>query len=196
MNYLVIEGYKEAAESFQPKHKTKPDLSSIEDRMLIRSAIQSGDIPQAITRINDFDPEILDSTPRIFFHLLMQRMIEAIRRDRWEEALRMAQGELGVVAAESEEYLREFEDVMLLMAFDVRDKENPGKDLLSPAQRMKTANEVNVALLASQGHQEGTVDASFLFLLRISNTCTCSNTKMDTSKTCNKDCLPKDHRLC
>lgn len=155
MNYLVIEGYKEAAESFQPKHKLKPDLSSIEDRMLIRSAIQSGDIPQAITRINDFDPEILDSSPRIFFHLLMQRMIEAIRCERWEDALRMAQGELGVVAAENEEYLREFEDVMLLMVFEVRDKENPGKDLLSPSQRMKTANEVNVALLASQGHQEG-----------------------------------------
>ena len=165
MNYLVIEGYKEAAESFQPNHKTKPDLSSIEDRMLIRSAIQSGDIPQAITRINDFDPEILDSTPRIFFHLLMQRMIEAIRGERWEEALRMAQGELGVVAAENEEYLREFEDVMLLMAFDVRDKENPGKDLLSPAQRMKTANEVNVALLASQGHQEGKKGASPSFFV-------------------------------
>lgn len=156
MNYLVIEGYKEAAEAFQPIHKTQADLSSIEDRMLIRSAIQSGDIPQAITRINDFDPEILDSTPQIFFHLLMQRMIESIRGERWEEALRMAQGELAVVAAENEEYLREFEDVMLLLAFDVKDKENPRKDLLSPAQRMKVANEVNVALLASQGHQEGT----------------------------------------
>jgi hypothetical protein len=42
MNYLVIEGYKDAAEKFSSEAGIPPqvDLSSIEDRMKIRHAVQ------------------------------------------------------------------------------------------------------------------------------------------------------------
>lgn len=164
MNYLVIEGYKGAAECFQadlsvsfskPAHKPNINFSSIEGRMLIRSAIQQGRIEEAVTRINDFDCEILDNSPRVWFHLLLQRLIELIREERWEDALALGERELAKTAVENADYLEEFEEVMLLLVFDANNRDNPARDLLSAGQRLKTANEVNVALLASQGHDQG-----------------------------------------
>lgn len=60
MNYLMIEGYKDAAERFASESGLQPsiDLSSIEDRMVIRNAVQNGDIDEAIERVNDLDPEV------------------------------------------------------------------------------------------------------------------------------------------
>lgn len=50
----------DAAEIFQKESSTKPgvDLAAITDRMEIRKAVQSGDIQQAIERVNDLNPEV------------------------------------------------------------------------------------------------------------------------------------------
>jgi hypothetical protein len=50
MNYLVIEGFKDAAEKFKIESKSSSivQLDSITDRMNIRNAIQQGDIDTAI----------------------------------------------------------------------------------------------------------------------------------------------------
>lgn len=60
MDYLVIEGYKTAAEEFSKEADIRPsvDLSSIESRMNIREAIQRGDVEEAIERTNDLNPEV------------------------------------------------------------------------------------------------------------------------------------------
>lgn len=63
MDYLVIEGYKDAAERFSSESGLSPqvDLESIENRMKIRSAIQRGDVEDAIGRVNELDPEVSQS---------------------------------------------------------------------------------------------------------------------------------------
>jgi hypothetical protein len=60
MDYLVIEGYKSAAEEFCQEANLAPpvDFESIESRMDIREALQRGDIEDAITRVNDLNPEV------------------------------------------------------------------------------------------------------------------------------------------
>lgn len=60
MNYLVIEGYKEAAEQFSLESGLPPtiDFESIQERMEIRHAIQSGDVDTAIELVNDVNPEV------------------------------------------------------------------------------------------------------------------------------------------
>lgn len=70
MDYLVVEGYRDAAENFARESgmlsttsgdsSSSPtmDFESIHNRMIIRNAIQSGDIVDAIERVNDFDPEV------------------------------------------------------------------------------------------------------------------------------------------
>jgi hypothetical protein len=45
-------------------------------------------------QVNDLDPEILDTHPKLFFHLQQQRLIELIRKGMVEEAISFAQEEL------------------------------------------------------------------------------------------------------
>jgi hypothetical protein len=61
MNYFVIEGYKDAAETFSQECGLLPsiDVDSIQDRMNIRNAIQNGNVEEAIERVNDLNPEVI-----------------------------------------------------------------------------------------------------------------------------------------
>ena len=60
MEYLVIEGYKSAAEEFSKEASVPPplDLDTIERRMNIRDAVQRGDVEEAIERVNELNPEV------------------------------------------------------------------------------------------------------------------------------------------
>ncbi|KIJ21830.1 hypothetical protein PAXINDRAFT_165205 [Paxillus involutus ATCC 200175] len=152
MDYLVIEGYKSAAQEFSDEAGIIPpvDFESIESRMVIREALQRGDVEEAITRVNDLNPEILDTNPSLYFHLQQQKLIEYIRQGRIAEALQFAQDELAPRGEESPEFLAELERTMALLAFDSSlSAPSAITDLLSPAQRMKTAGEVNAAILES-----------------------------------------------
>lgn len=152
MDYLVIEGYKTAAEEFSKEADIKPpvDLSSIESRMNIREAIQRGDIEDAIEKVNDLNPEILDTNPSLYFHLQQQRLIEFIRQGRIGEALKFAQNDLAPRGEENAGFLAELEKTMALLAFDTLPNVPPSiAELLSPAQRLKTAGELNAAILES-----------------------------------------------
>ncbi|TPX30342.1 hypothetical protein SmJEL517_g06079 [Synchytrium microbalum] len=151
MNYLVIEGYKDAAEKFATESGLPPtvDLAHIEDRMNIRNAVQSGNIEEAIERVNDLDPEILDTNPKLFFHLQQQKLIELIRGGRILDAIEFAQDELAPRGEENPEFLQELERTMALLAFDDHIK-SPVGDLLDYSQRQKTASELNSAILAAQ----------------------------------------------
>ncbi|KAJ2768852.1 hypothetical protein IWQ57_003357 [Coemansia nantahalensis] len=150
MNYLVIEGYKDAAEKFSEESGLthSVDLGSIEERMQIRFAVQSGDIRGAIERVNDLNPDLLDTDPRLYFRLQQQQLIELIRQGRAEEALAFAQDELAPHGEEHPELLRELEKTMALLAFDALEG-SPLADLLDFSHRQKTANELNAALLAA-----------------------------------------------
>ncbi|KAJ1936603.1 hypothetical protein EC988_008147 [Linderina pennispora] len=149
MNYLIIEGYKDAAEKFSEESglQTQVDLGSIEERMQIRYAVQSGDIRLAIERVNDLNPDLLETDARLYFRLQQQHLIELIRQGRATEALEFAQEELAPHGAEHPELLRELERTMALLAFDRQD--SPVAELLEFGQRQRTANELNAALLAA-----------------------------------------------
>lgn len=151
MNYLVIEGYKEAAEKFQEECGTSPgiDLPSISDRMATRVAIQKGDIQSAIERANDLNPLILEENAELFFHLQQQKLIELIRNNDTIKALEFAEKELAPRGEENPKFLIELERTMALLAFDDKSK-CPVSDLLQPSQRQKTASELNAAILTSQ----------------------------------------------
>ena len=65
MDYLVVEGYKEAAQNFARESgmmttsaAQEADFESIQNRMTIRQAIQQGNIVEAIERVNDLNPEV------------------------------------------------------------------------------------------------------------------------------------------
>ncbi|PBL01251.1 lish motif-containing protein [Armillaria gallica] len=168
MDYLVIEGYKSAAEEFSQEANLTPpvDFESIESRMNIREALQRGDVEDAITRVNDLNPEILDTNPALYFHLQQQKLIEFIRHGRIADALQFAQEELAPRGEESPEFLTELERTMALLAFEsTSTTPTPISDLLSPAQRLKTAGEVNAAILESLSQGKEVKLVSLLKLL-------------------------------
>lgn len=162
MNYLVIEGYKEAAERFAKEASLSPstELSSIEDRMRIRSAIQAGRLEEALDRINDLAGDLLDSHPRLYFHLQQQRLVELIRTDQLDAALAFAQDILAPKAEAHPEFLRELERTMAMLVWHGHGGQTPGpgkKDSSAlqgleqvDTMRIRLANEVNHALLATQ----------------------------------------------
>jgi hypothetical protein len=109
MNFLVTEGYVDAARAFEEDSGTAPgvDLSSITDRMEIRKAVHSGDVDAAIERVNDINPELLEQQQELFFHLQQQRLIELIRQGKTLEALEFAQEYLAPQGEENPAFLEE-----------------------------------------------------------------------------------------
>lgn len=151
MNFLVIEGYRDAAESFAKETGVDPGvkLEVLTERTKIRTAIQSGEIEHAIEQVNDLNPELLDSNPKLIFHLKQQRLIELIREGNIDNALAYAQEEMAPRGEENPEFLEELERTMALLAFEDESR-CPVNFLLSHSQRQKTAGEVNAAILTSQ----------------------------------------------
>lgn len=97
--------------------------------------------------------QILDTNPLLFFHLQQLRLIELIRRGDVLEALAFASEELAPRGEEHPDLLPELERTMGLLAFQGRLAGAAPADLsalLSPAQRLRTATELNAAILASQ----------------------------------------------
>ncbi|KAL8143904.1 hypothetical protein V2J09_016936 [Rumex salicifolius] len=165
MNFLVTEGYVDAAEKFRMESGTEHiDLATITDRMAVKKAVQCGNIEDAIEKVNDLNPEILDTNPQLFFHLQRQRMIELIRKGKIEEALEFAQEELAPRGEENQSFLEELEQTVALLAFDDAFK-SPLCELLDISQRLKTATEINSAILTSQSHEKDPKLPSLLKML-------------------------------
>lgn len=155
MNFLVTEGYVDSAERFQMESGTSPeiDLGTITERMAVRKAVQCGNVEDAIDKVNDLNPEILDTNPQLYFHLQQQRLIELIRSGKVEEALEFAQEELAPRGEENHVFLEELERTVALLAFEDGGV-SPVGALLEPSQRQKTASELNAAILTSQSHDK------------------------------------------
>lgn len=154
MDYLITEGYKEAAEKFKVEAcaDTHPAHNSLEDRLKIREAVQTGNIEEAIALTNTFNPEILDSKPFLYFHLQQQKLIELIRERQIEKALEFSQNVMAELGIENEEFLDELERTMALLAYEDPEM-SPFGDLLNFSQRYKVASELNAAILEAD-HQQ------------------------------------------
>ncbi len=186
LNYLVIEGFKEAAQEFvteagleEVADVNQLDLGSIDYRLRVRQAIQSGQIATAVQELNNFDPEILDSSPSVYFHLRLQELLEKIRQLKQQqsvekddmsavlEVIEFAREFLAPVAQEQAggAYLEELEEAMGLLAAEMG-AAWPADALLLPENRLKTAKEVNSAILASQAQPEQSKLPEILSLLK------------------------------
>ena len=102
----------------------------------------------------------MDTNPLLFFRLQQQRLIELIRQGNISESLAFAAEELAPRGEEHPELLPELERTMALLVFDMPNAAAGPKgtlepptyvsELLTPTQRLKTAGELNAAILASQ----------------------------------------------
>jgi len=161
MDYLVSEGYPRAAERFAKEANIQLPFEeeSIQSRVEIRRAIHAGDIETAITKINDLNPQILDTDASLHFALLRLQLIELIRsctlsaNSDVTPALSFASSQLAPRAATNPEFLKDLELTMTLLIFlpaTGKLQEELSK-LLEPSLRREVASRVNEAILGSMG---------------------------------------------
>ncbi|XP_053678272.1 glucose-induced degradation protein 8 homolog [Anopheles nili] len=155
MNYLVTEGFKEAAEKFQAESGVQPsvDLNSLDDRILIREAVQNGFIKEATHLVNQLHPELLDNDRYLYFHLQQLHLIELIRAGNIEEALTFAQTQISEAGETNPEVLNELERTLALLAFE-KPQHSPFADLLDQTHRQKVASELNAAILKMEQQEQ------------------------------------------
>ncbi|TXT04925.1 hypothetical protein VHUM_04008 [Vanrija humicola] len=160
-DYLVVQGMSDAAVAFAQATGISQsiDQGMIQERMDIRKAVEDGRVEEAVRRVNELDPEILDTNPPLLFHLFLLRLIELIRAERVDDALEFATLELAPRGAQNPEFLADLERTMALLAFPNIVKDDLSSDpayapiakLMSRDQRVKVAMELNAAILESQG---------------------------------------------
>ena len=152
MDYLVMEGYKEAAESFERETGLRAGVTKkwMDERIAIREALSGGKVPSAIDLVNELDPGLLEENPQINFHLKQQQLIELIRQEDLEEAVHFAQSELATWGEDNPAFLDELEQVMGLLAFE-RPEQSPFGQLLHASHREKVASELNAAIMDKLG---------------------------------------------
>ncbi|KAF2201739.1 hypothetical protein GQ43DRAFT_22185 [Delitschia confertaspora ATCC 74209] len=160
MDYLISEGYPRAAQKFAKEAKIQaPAEESIQARVEIRNAIHAGDIETAIAKINDLNPQILDTDPALHFSLLRLQLVELIRKCTQTSdsditpALTFASSQLAPRAPTNPAFLHQLETTMALLLLPPEKFEPPHSELLQPSFRRGVANDVNEAILASMGAQ-------------------------------------------
>ncbi|XP_025016543.1 glucose-induced degradation protein 8 homolog [Tetranychus urticae] len=178
MDYLVAQGFKEAAEKFKQEaglnmqrsksSETDPDTAEfnalLEQRIQIREAIEEGKIKYALCLINQYYPELIDQNRGLYFKLQQQQLIELIREQKTEEALSFAQEQLNV----DSEYLElpELERTLALLAFD-KPMNSPYADLLQLEHRQQLALEVNGIILQEQSGSADVQQPKIITLLKL-----------------------------
>ncbi|RKU46844.1 hypothetical protein DL546_008154 [Coniochaeta pulveracea] len=155
LDYLTMQGYPQAAEKFSKEANLLPrqEDSTIATRREIQTYIHSGQIELAIQLLNDLDPEILDSDPKLHFSLLRLQLVELIRQCNNGDiipALDFATQQLGPRASTNEQFLDDLEKTMALLIFPHESLTPELAALLRPALRKNVADEVNKTIVFRQ----------------------------------------------
>lgn len=161
MDYLVSEGYPSAAQNFAAEANILPraDFETIQYRVSIRDFIYSGDIQNAIEKINELNPQILDRDSSLHFALLRLQLVELIRTctatpdGDITPALTFATTHLAPRAPTSQQFLHDLECTMALLIFPSDNLDPPLAALLDPQLRKDVAQRVNEAILFAQGER-------------------------------------------
>lgn len=156
IEYLVHEGFKEAAERFREEagiakdtgeYLTRLDRAEtgqkIDRRIKIREMIEAGDMMGAQTLINQFYPELLDNHEHLIFKLRQQHIIELIRQQRIDDVLNYVQHHL---SGDQYKDAGELEKTLALLAYENPDK-SPYLHLLHCSRRLQLASEINDVIL-------------------------------------------------
>ncbi|KAL4800000.1 CTLH/CRA C-terminal to lish motif domain-containing protein [Aspergillus venezuelensis] len=158
MDYLVTNGYPAAAQKFALEANIQQlDVESIQERVEIRTAIYSGNIKDAIEKINELNPQILDENPSLHFALLRLQLVELIRSCTSNPdgditpALEFATSQLAPRAPTNPQFLEDLEKTLALLIFPKENLTPSLAPLLHSDLRRDIYAKVNAAILQDQG---------------------------------------------
>ena len=154
MEFLVMEGHKEAAAVFSEETcvPVRCNLDHVAQRAEMRRAVEVGDVAGAIEAAEGWAPQVLRSRPRLLFNLQRQRFVELLRQGKPFEALEFAQTVLAPLCERHPDFVPELARSMGLLAFENPEDAPDGADLMDFRSRMRIAGALNAALLGNEVH--------------------------------------------
>jgi glucose-induced degradation protein 8 len=172
LEHFIVEGFGQVVDKFC-KEAALPlpsNLYDISARFEIRKAVESGNMPAAISLLNDLNPELLEIDRKVHFAMIIQRLIELFRADQLEEALAYGQDVVAPVVEENPEvYSPKMEQVMMLALFPQSDTTLTVppelQELYSQEHRCKTAQSVNQSILSFLSEEREPVGTDFPLII-------------------------------
>ena len=150
LDYLVHHGYKEAAVAFASssgvQELTMAKKANMETRRSVVQLVVAGAIDEALVRIQELYPGLLEARPDVLFKLKCQRFVESIRAETLQESMAYCLAELQRPPAGEEDTVNE---VLSLLAYP-EPLTSPAAHVLLPARRHGVADQLNKALLELQ----------------------------------------------
>ncbi|CAD5231156.1 unnamed protein product [Bursaphelenchus xylophilus] len=157
-DYLIGEGMGDVAQLLAQEsgYPLPPDetlnIEKLAERNQIREAIQDGRILEAIDRIKELCPGMLENDKEFHFIVLRQHLVEVIRKKDDDEALDFAQKYLADKCDNntSREQMSLLEQTYALLAFE-KPEESPFGHLMHSSQKQMLAHVVNQKILTHLG---------------------------------------------
>ena len=151
------------------------DERLIDERIEVRKMIERGEIEEAIKKMNEINPEILDTDRELYFEMKRQQLVELIKQNKLEEAIVFAQNNLsnqcakggGSQDALTQKFHAEVDKTMTLLMYEDLSK-CPMHELVDQSSRQRLASRVNQAILKAQGHSSELKLAFYWQLLQYS----------------------------
>jgi len=159
LDFLILHGYNRTATKFAMEAKlmlTDNELRDMAVRTDIKRDILNGDIDDAVRKLNELNPAILDRDEKLHFSLLQLQLIEMIRvsdldnGEHIKRAITFANRNLATRTMNNREFIFELEKVMALVVYGNKPLPEEVASLLQPDCRRKIAVDVNHAILKSQ----------------------------------------------
>ncbi|CAK82081.1 unnamed protein product (macronuclear) [Paramecium tetraurelia] len=139
LNFFIVEGYRDAAIEFSKEADiplSNQELDQMIERIEIKKNILDGDIDSALEKVNKKNNNL------ILFKLKTQKLIELIKKDQIDQAVKYAQTEIIPLLPNQPHLIEEIEQAIALIAFsDI--KKSPMNHLVQNSQRIKVASEIN-----------------------------------------------------
>lgn len=111
--------------------------------------IESGEVEEAIKKVNRINPEILETNPELYFELKRQQLVELIKAGKLEDAIVFAQTNLSNQIASggsenplAQKFHAEVDKTMTLLMYDDLSA-SPMHDLVDISSRQRLAGKVN-----------------------------------------------------
>jgi len=180
-SYLLHYGYEDTLKLFDMAGKSSlPPISLAQEngfdeqdnmyalnrRKTLRQLIRSGEIDEAIGKLHDWYPQIIQrNTSATCFLLHCQKFIELIRAGKLEEAVAYGRAEFEKVSG-VEEFRQVIEDCAALLAYEQPQKSSVGY-LLSESQREIVADTVNAMILSTNPKVEDSQGCLHSYLERL-----------------------------
>lgn len=147
LNYLVSEGYENAASTFASESgldlgERNSELIKVKDR--VRMALKVKDVSQVITALNEFNSELLLNNPELGLRLHLVTFCDLVQKEKFDDALEFIR-EKAEPFLEAGQYVDLIDEhMMLLVCKDIA--KSPSAHLLSESRLLDLNTRINKEL--------------------------------------------------